>query len=232
MKPDVFKPPVRRHIVWTLLARRGRSWNAINNKEADRIVGLLEDNLREEPNSDSNLRLWVQGVRRATQPPTLDAVVEKLAYWRASSKSVDAAFYLYVMYALQALDGSVLARESARQWLEESRAKSRTLRTRATSYEWLGGGKGLSRLIHHSQLGEWQEEREFFANSALLARVPGRISSIDAPQAGWIELIGGLEAFFVPARGDYRRGEAENRAVSCFLGFSYDGPRAWQVGDL
>jgi tetratricopeptide (TPR) repeat protein len=231
-KPDVFKPPVRRHIVWTLLARRNRSWNAINNKEADRIVILLEDNLREEPNSDSNLRLWVQAVRRATHPPTLDAVIEKLAYWRAASNSVDASFYLYVMYALQAIDGSVLARESVRQWLDESRTKSRTLRTRTKSYEWLGSGKGLGRLIHHSELGEWEQDREFFENTAVLTRVVGRIVSIDAPQAGKIEIEGGIEAFFVPARGNYRKGDAENRAVSCFLGFSYDGPRAWQVTDV
>jgi tetratricopeptide (TPR) repeat protein len=231
-KPDVFKPPVRRHIVWTLLARRGRSWTAIDHKEADRIVTLLEDNLREEPNSDSNLRLWVQAVRRASQPPSLDAVIEKLAYWRAASKSVDASFYLYVMYALQAMEGSLLARESARQWLDESRAKSRHLRTRTKSYEWVGSGKGLGRLIHHSQLGDWQDEREFFENTAPLMRVTGRIVSIDAPQAGKIEIGGGLEAFFVPARGPFRRGEAENRAVSCFLGFSYDGPRAWEVIDV
>ena len=48
------------------------------------------------------------------------------------------------------------------------------------------------------------------------------------PQAGFIELAGGLEAFFVPAKSRLHLG-SENTPVTVFLGFSYDGPRAWDV---
>ena len=39
-------------------------------------------------------------------------------------------------------------------------------------------------------------------------------------------------AFFVPAKGGYSRGHSENRPVTFYLGFSYDGLRAWAVKDL
>ena len=230
-RTDVYKPPVRRNMVWTILAKQGRSWEAVSQREGDTIVALLEENLREEPNSDSNLRLWMQAVRRAGNTPSLEAVLEKLAYWRAASRSIDASFYLYVVYALQAIEGSVLARESALRWLDDCRSRSRYLRNRTKSYEWLGIGTGLGRLVHHSQLGEWSTEKDFWENTDPLARVVGRIASIEGPQAGQIETEGGFEAFFVPARGKYVRGD-ENRAVTFLLGFSYDGLRAWEVHNV
>jgi len=95
----------------------------------------------------------------------------------------------------------------------------------------LGSGSGIGKLVHHSQLGEWETNKEFWENTAPLVRFPGRIVSIEAPQAGQIEIQGGLNAFFVPGRGDYSRGRSENKAVTFFLGFSYDGLRAWEVRD-
>jgi len=200
-------------------------------KEVNRILSLLEENLREEPHSDTNLRLWVQAVRRSTHPPSLETVIERVGYWRVSGGSLDAVFYLYVLYALQAIDGSALARDSALRFLEECRTKARFRRNRTKSFEWLGEGSGIGRLVHHSQLGESPTDKEFGENVSPLLRLSGRIVSIEAPQAGQIEVQGGLNAFFVPARGGYSSGRSENKAVTCFLGFSYDGLRAWEVRD-
>lgn len=230
-RKDVYGPPVRRQIVWTYLARCGRSWDAIPGREVGRIVSLLEENLREEPHSDTNLRLWVQAVRRSPHPPNIEAVIERVGYWRASGGSLDASFYLYVLYALQAIEGSSLARDATSRFVEECRMKARFRRNRTKSFEWLGEGLGIGRLIHHSQLGEWRTDTEFWENIAPLSRIPGRIARIEAPQAGHIEIQGGLDAFFVPARGGYSSGRSENRSVTCFLGFSYDGLRAWGVKD-
>jgi hypothetical protein len=44
------------------------------------------------------------------------------------------------------------------------------------------------------------------------------VKSIGGPQKGAIAVGGGVEAFFVPARSDI-----------CYIGFSYDGLRAWAV---
>ena len=228
---DTYAPPIRRQLVWTYLSRQQRSWYGLEAKEIERIVDLLEQNLREEPQSDTNLRLWVQAVRRAKNAPTTEAVIERVGYWRSNANSLDAVFYSYVFYALQAIEGSALALDQASRFIEECRNRTRFNRNRNKSLEWLGKGSGITRLVHHSQLGNWDRGKEFWENTSLLERALGRIARINAPQSGEIEVQGGLKAFFVPARGNYSRGRSENRAVTFYLGFSYEGLRAWEVKD-
>jgi hypothetical protein len=229
-RKDVFGPPVRRQIVWTYLARQGRSWDRVPTREIDRMVTLLEQNILEEPQNDRNLRLWVQAVRRSSHPPTIESVIERISHWRANTHSLEASFYLYVMYALQVIEGSTLSRDSALRFIDECRAAARFRRNRTKSFEWLGVGRSVGRLVHHSQLGEWNAEREFWENTSSLARIAGRIARVEGPQAGVIDIQGGLHAFFVPARGGYQSASV-NRPVTVYLGFSYDGPRAWEVRD-
>lgn len=224
----VYQPPLRRQIVWTYLARRDRSWDRLEPGEVQRIITLLEQNLEEEPHTDKNLRLWVQAVRRSKFPPSLEAILEKVGYWRTNSNSLDAVYYLYVLNALLAISGSGLAREESKRYLEECRHQARYRRNRTKSIEWLGNGTGINRLVYHTELGEWVKEREFWDRPECLARVRGRISRYDGPQAGQIELAGGLTAFFVPARGGFTR-ESVNEMVDFYAGFSYDGIRAWEV---
>jgi tetratricopeptide (TPR) repeat protein len=228
---DVYAPPVRRQIVWTYLARRNRNWDDLPSKEADRIVQLLEDNLTEEPDRESNLRLWVQAVRRSVLTPTLSTIIEKVANWRARSGSLDATYYLYVLYALQATDGVPLAHDSTMRFLEECRAMARFRRDRTKSYEWLGKGVGARRLVHHSQLGDWDTSKEFWQRTSSLSRIEGRIAKIDGLQAGEVELSSGLTAFFVPGKSGFTSKNL-NHKVSFFLGFSFDGMRAWDVREV
>ena len=229
-RTDTYRPPVRRQIVWTYLARKRRSWANLDQREISRIVELLEENLQEEPNNDHNLRLWVQAVRRKTSPPPLETILEKVGYWKTNSGSLDSIYYLYVLYALDAMEGSPSSRESALKFVGECRALARNRRNRTKSLEWLGSGNGLARLVHHSELGKWDEkDKDYWETPTTLARVKGRISRIDGNQAGQIELSGGLEAFFVPVREGFSKDRSENVRVDFNLGFSYDGLRAWDV---
>jgi hypothetical protein len=228
-RKDTYAPPIRRQLVWTYLARQKRSWYGLEAKEINRIVELLEQNLREEPQLDTNLRLWVQAVRRAQNAPTTEAIIERVGYWRSNANSLDSVFYSYVLYALQSIEGSALALDQASRFIDECRNRTRFNRNRHKSLEWLGKGSGITRLVHHGQLGNWDRDKEFWGNTSLLERALGRIARITAPQSGEIEVQGGLKAFFVPARGNYSRGRSENQAVTFYLGFSYEGLRAWEV---
>ncbi len=228
-RKDIYAPPIRRQLVWTYLARHNRSWYDLKDKEIERIIELLEKNLREEPHIDTNLRLWVQAVRQMDSPPSFESVLERIGYWRTNANSLEAVFYSYVVYALQAIGGSVIAIDSANRYIEECRNRTRFHRHRTKSLEWLGSGSGIAQLVHHSQLGEWSKAQDFWENTSQLVRLPGRITRIDAPQSGEIETQGGLKAFFVPARGNFNRGRSENQSITCFLGFSYEGLRAWEV---
>jgi tetratricopeptide (TPR) repeat protein len=173
-RSDVYAPPIRRQIVWTYLARRQRSWDELTSREADRVVSLLEQNLLQEPENDANLRLWIQAVRRSSYPVTLSGMIEKVSNWRTRCASLDATYYLYVLYSLQALDNVPQAIDSALRFLEESKSLARFRRDRHKSYEWLGKGTSARRLIHHSQLGEWNMAENFWENTAPLERLEGR----------------------------------------------------------
>jgi hypothetical protein len=226
-RPEVAKPPIRRQIVWTILQRRDRAWENLNRTDLERVRRLLEENLEEERNDSTSLRLWLRAVRQVQNPPSFDAVIEKVSYWKANTGALDAAYYLYVLHALRALEGSGQALADAERALEECRALSRFRRDRTRSFEWIGRGQGIQRLVHQSRLGEWRDG--FWESTAALERVGARVAAIDAPQKGSIELPGGLVAFFVPVKAGLHSGRDESRPITCHVGFSYDGPRAWNA---
>ena len=225
---DIYQPPVRRQLAWVYLARANGDWSQVPKRHLDRVVELIGLNLDEEPRHDENIRMWMQASRFLEVPPSVDSVFEQVQYWRAEPGSVDAAYYAYVLNALMAMEGSALSFRRYEQYLEECRELTRFRRNRDRSYEWLGEGTGMAQLVHQSRLGDWDRDRGFWENAGALTRVSGRVARINGPQAGSIELKGGLEAFFVPARFGLSRGN-ENTPVLAFLGFSYDGLRAWDI---
>jgi tetratricopeptide (TPR) repeat protein len=228
-RDDVYRPPIRRQLVQAYVVRRGRRWDALEARELSRVVELLDQNLLEEPNDARNLRLWMQAVRRSQPPIALDSVIERVSYWRANSTEIEAVYYLYVLYALKALQGFALAVDPMKQCLEECRRKARLRPNRTGSLEWIGPGRGLGQLVHFSELGGWSTENDFWARSDRLERLNGTIVTISGPEAGIVELPSGVRAFFVPGKSGHLKGRDENRGVSFCLGFSYDGPRAWEV---
>jgi tetratricopeptide (TPR) repeat protein len=225
----VYAPPIRRQIVWTHLARCDRKWDKMPSKNLQRTLDLLEQNLQEEPADDRNIRLWIQGARFLPNPPTIDVAAERVAYWRSNGDSLDAIYYIYVLHAIQAIGGSTLAGDRAMRSLEESKNRARFRRDRTRSFEWLGVGQGLKQLVHQDMLGEWDRENDFWTNTSPLRRLEGVVSSISGQQAGEIEVSGGLKAFFVPGIAGLASGRDENVHVKLFLGFSYEGLRAWSV---
>ncbi len=227
-----YHPPLRRQIVWTYLARYERSWNDIPKNNLRRIQSLLEENIDEEPSNDKDLRLWIQAVRWSQYPPSLESVIERVSYWKANSGTLDSVYYLYLLYVLSALEGSAQTKDNAERYMEECRQMARYRKNRTNSFEWLGSGSGINSLIHHSELGQWKTDIEFWERTDQLVRVQGRVNRVGAPQKGYIKIKGGLLAFYVPARSNHSRGRSENQPVDFYLGFSYDGLRAWKVKDI
>ena len=228
-RPEVAKPPVRRQIVWTTLRRRDGDWGRLTDRETERMRRLLEENLEEEVNDSTSLRLWLRAIRQSQLPPSLDSVIEKVGYWKVNTNALDAAYYLYVLHTLHALNGSLQGAADAERALEECRSRAQFRRDRTRSFEWIGPGNGVRALVHQSRLGEWQREENFWESADALARLQGRIKDIGGPQKGLIELDSGIEAFFVPGRSGFNSGRDENALVNFYLGFSYDGPRAWDI---
>jgi tetratricopeptide (TPR) repeat protein len=225
----VHAPPIRRQIVWTHLARCGRRWDKMPSNSLQRTLDLLDQNLQEEPADDRNVRLWIQGARFLPNPPTVEVAAERVAYWRSNGDSLDAIYYIFVLHSVQAIAGSTLSGDRAMRALEECKNRARSRRDRTRSFEWLGTGQGLRQLVHQDMLGEWDREKDFWTNTSQLRRLEGVVSRIRGPQAGEIALAGGLKAFFVPGAAGLAFGRAQNLRVKFFLGFSYEGLRAWSV---
>lgn len=123
----------------------------------------------------------------------------------------------------------MLATGKAERAIDECRNRARYRRDRSRSFEWVGQKPGLKQLVHQDRLGGWNPKLGFWENTAALKRISGVIVQMSGPQAGTIEIVGGLRAFFVPAASGHSVGRSENQAVSCYVGFSYDGLRAWSV---
>jgi len=228
---DIYKPPIRRGIVNVYLARKDRSWDALSRRDLERIVELMQQNLEAEPDNGEHTRFLFEAMRRIPDTSII-AARERLRYWYARSDSVDAVYYLYVLTALEAIEGSPSAVKQAEELIEQCKEKSRSLpgALQHASRDWVGKGRGMASLIPHKRLGPFVEEKNFYQNDWLLARIRGRIIQAKRPESGMIELECGLQAFFVPEQ----KGPPPvslthhlNERVDFFLAFSYQGLRAW-----
>jgi hypothetical protein len=228
-RSDVYRPTIRRQLVYAYVARHERRWDRLPSGEIKRVVELLEQNLTEEPNDRRNLRLWMQAIRRVEPSRPIDQVIERVSYWKSNSSEIDAVYYLYVLHSLKAMQGFALSVGTMEENLDDCKRRSRLIRVRTGSFEWLGKGEGVAKLIHYSELEGWDSDSDFWSNRDKLARVKGTIVTMSGPESGQIEVAAGVKAFFVPGKSGHLRGRDENRAVDFYLGFSYDGLRAWEV---
>ena len=229
-----YSPPLRRAIIRAYVARRRDDWSELSDRELARVVELAKGNIVEEPASDYNLRLWLRAVR-TENALGVDRVAEQLAYKRLQNPSVDTTYYLYIMKFLQLEMGDLAAAREVPSLIEECGRLARDLSRTTSSFEWMGKDAGLAALVHVATLGAWDEQKAFWPNTGQLRAVRGRIAHIRNQGSGEIELPSGLRVFFTPSRGlvagGYVAGQDIGREVELFLGFSYDGLRAWSVRD-
>ena len=226
---DVFHPPVRRQIVYAHIDR-AKTWGLMSHRFRDRCIRLLQDNLDQEPYNARDLRLWLHAVRYASRSPSIESLIEKVFYWKANSNALDATYYLYVLYWLQAFEGLTNERVYAERFIRESLNLSQNRRNRFVSFEWLGPGSGVSKLVHQSTLGNWNPNANFWSNTSALERVQGVITEVRGPQQGRVQ-VSGMSCFFVPGakRENPISKDSVNQRVDFFVGFSYAGVRAWDV---
>ena len=233
-RQESYRPPIRRALIRTYDASRHGDWSQLTDRELARVVKLAGDNIVEEPASDYNLRLWLRAVR-TENALSVDHVAEQLAYKRLQNQSVDTTYYLYIMKFLQLESGDLAVVHEVPSLIDECSRLAKDLSRTTTSFEWLGNETGLAALVHVSTLGAWDDKKRFWPNTEHLRVVRGRIAQIRNQGSGEIELPSGLRAFFVPSRGavsgGYIAGQDIGREVEFFLGFSYDGLRAWSVRD-
>lgn len=216
---------VRRALASAYYARCKRVWSALSDDELRRIIGFMESNLREDPTNDRDVRMWFQAYRRVPEFSYLEAL-DRLEAWATRSDSLDAHFYLYILHYLRLREGAARSEELVLGSLDKCKQLARGRRSH--SYEWLGSKPHWCPLVHHSELGEWDKAVGFYPYAQTLALVTGTIETIKGPKAGTIRLGERIRAFFVPSTHQWASKDI-NAVVQFYLGFSYDGFRAWAV---
>lgn len=225
--PGVAKPPVRTMLANAYVGRLEKDGARVQIKTARRVVELMQQNLQENPRSGHDMRNWFRAFRLLPEFTLLEAI-ERMTHWSLMSDSVDALYYLYILHFMGARRGIHRSVIKAKQYVELSKQSAPVLLSKK-SFEWWAT-ENMDRpcpLLHHSELGPWSKEENFFKGVDNLGWLVGRIDEIRSPQAGTI-IIDGMPAFFVP-RSDFQRVRDLNVRVQCFVGFSYEGLRAWNV---
>ncbi|RKN43021.1 hypothetical protein [Streptomyces hoynatensis] len=220
-------PEVDLAIARTLYAQSGRDWSRISEEQARTIAEMVEGSVTSGRATDADLRLWFQSYRRLPEYSETNAM-ERLGWFASEKNSLDANYYLYILHFLIWLRGDARDQERIRYYLEECKRLGRQHR-RQWSFEWLGKESRPHPLVHFSELGRQRfGPTSFWSHPQPLARVRGVIEEIHGPQSGRLRITNGrLPAFFTP-RNRFRETRDVNAAVEFYLGFSYEGLRAWE----
>jgi hypothetical protein len=219
-------PEISRALARTLFARAGRDWSELTEDQLRDIAEMAEDAVRDGRASDSDLRLWLQSYRRL--PEYSETYALERLNWFADRQSLEANYYLYILHYLIWDRGDARNTDRVKYYLEECRRLGRVQR-RQWSFEWLGIEDRPHPLVHFTELGKQRHgPTGFWSRPHQLRRVAGIIQEIQSPQSGRVKIINGeLIAFFAP-RNMFRQTRDINAAIEFYLGFSYEGLRAWE----
>jgi len=241
------RPYFRKMYVYSTLASKvgnqphkfKQAWNKLSDYEFENLKKALENNIREQPENSNHIKLWLQAVRFTHRYLSIEECISTVKLWFDNSATfeishLEASYYLYILYACKAIsegDGYIETDvSSAKTYLKLNEDKKPNDRF---SFEWYGKGKGIKRLINHTQLGSMNSSEGFFEDVTLLESVQGTISRIDDRMKGYIKLDNcGLTAFFVPFNGKFEKGVDETERVKFYIGFRYNGLVAWNVQRL
>jgi len=213
------------------------AWSKLSEYEFEKIVESLENNIREEPANTHNIRLWLRALRNYPQTKSLDDVLSIIKTWYDNTLDnriahTEATYYRYILHSCRALSAgksfSSLDVDEAKRFINECKDLAQNDRY---SFEWYSSGKGIKTIINHASLGSMSTESGFFIDTSLLKETEGIITNIYNRQQGKIRLECGIEAFFVPAKGGFEKGD-ETTKVSFYISFRYSGLHAWEVREL
>lgn len=193
-------------------------------QEIDEIISLIEINIQKDLKNSANIRMWFDIIRYCSSKYSdilIDEALNKLSVWKGASGSLDAYYYYFICNCIKAVEGSSRAEAEIPILQNDLKARSEKRYDNRYIYEWLGAGKGLSRLkrYHPSKITPEEEHS--------LEVLTGRIENFKNPGSATIRSHN-MEVFFNPKRSKQAFSkDSEGTRVSFSMGFSYDGPRAF-----
>ena len=195
-----------------------------------KVVHLMEDNIAEENQHAGNIRIWFDTIKRLeveNQDQLMQDAVIKLNRWVSITDSVDAHYYRFVLKFIQSMNGSTLAEGELPKLLRELKQKAATQYNRTVPQHWLTkNGQGISALVTNNRNRKNAIPEEEMAD--MLLPLVGRISNNYVNDSHAYISWRGVEVYFNPSatKGEISKINIGQR-VKFGLGFSYDGPRAY-----
>lgn len=220
-------PYGRRSLAYTYLTRANRKWSGLTVAELARIVELMALNTRAPRPTDEDFRLWFEAYRLSPDFDMDDALAN-LSLWSERAQGWRPSFYASTLNFVLWWAGRASDLTEFQSSLETT--KSLAIGRSRNSLLWFATGPEACPLLGADELGTWDRTKNFWGDAQGLKRVNGTIDGvIRGPQAGEIVVDGSLRVFFVPAAGGFSKNGDEGRDVNFFLGFSPEGPKAWDV---
>lgn len=225
--PEKEKTRIRRMLARAYIENSKRNADQVQLKK---IAELMQQNILYEPTKSSNIRIWFKAIRniKADNPAILlDEALIKLNQWAVNSDSIDAFYYLFILTFIKAVDGSMDAEGRLPKLLAQLKSKSGNYIDRTKNHYWLGKtGIGIERLVSNNDLSLSNEAETMDK----LLKLTGRVNEKYVNENHAYITAYRTDVFFKPlaTRGEISRDSINNRVEFC-VGFSYDGPRAYNA---
>lgn len=195
-----------------------------------KIVRLMEDNIAEENQHIGNIRIWFDSVKYLefdNQDQLIQDAIIKLNRWVNLTDAVEAHYYRFILKFIQAKDGSMLAERELPKLLKEMKNKAMNKYNRTAVQHWITNeGKGINALEkkRRNLRSSVNEEEMIKKLTSFVGRISNNYVNDSHAYINW----NGVEIFFNPSatKGEISKNNI-NQRVKFGLGFSYDGPRAY-----
>jgi tetratricopeptide (TPR) repeat protein len=222
----------RRNLANAYYGRTNRQWDLMGDVDLQRIQQLMDENLSSDPANGRDIRVWFQTARRLPSF-SFNTALDRLSKWIKGHETADGHYYLYILhYLMWRRSRSTIGEELIVNHIK--RCKELAMYRRDYCYEWLAVEPAWCPIIDHATLGKMAPPSKGARRTALfkddhrLDRAGGTTMPGFERQGGNIRLGGRLTAFFVPGEELYAYKD-QQREVNFYLGFSYEGLRAWDA---
>ena len=195
-----------------------------------KVVQLMEDNISEDSQHVGNIRIWFDSIKRLevdNQDQLIRDAINKLNRWVSLTDSADAHYYRFILKFIQAIDGSTLAESELPKLLRELKQKSASKYNRTVPQHWFSNnGHGLNAMVTNSRNRADAIPEEDM--SKMLYSLVGRVSNNYVNDSHAYISWNGVEVYFNPSatKGEISKANIGQK-VKFGIGFSYDGPRAY-----
>jgi len=231
--PHFDKQLVSRQLVYAYLAKYNNDWDQLKIKDLNRINDLISTNLSNNSHA-RDLQLWFEAARRLNK--TSAELIKKLQEWEFQKELPETAYYLFSLYCIQILEGSLSATDEFNKYLKICKERKKDYYyNRVFCPEWIGIYENKPFLINHINAGKWNKSNSFFEDKSPknLFKLKGKISKYIDRNKGYIEIDNcGIEAFYQPGKVNHYSTDAQKTRVEFYVGLNYDGARAFQVSNI